>query len=83
MTVMNTQSIVPKHQTELLTVPAVIADQGDSAARRFLEFFTPNIRNANTRAAYAQAVSQFLRWHGLRGVKPWARASRGQALFPV
>jgi len=77
---MNTQSIIPKHQTELLTVPAIIADQGDSAARRFLEFFTANIRNANTRAAYAQAVSQFLRWCqarrlGLRDIQPLAVAA--------
>jgi site-specific recombinase XerD len=43
-------------------VPALIADQGEHAARRFLEFFTANIRNRNTRAAYAQAVGQFLRW---------------------
>jgi site-specific recombinase XerD len=43
-------------------VPALIADQGEHAARRFIEFFTANIRNRNTRAAYAQAVAQFLRW---------------------
>jgi integrase/recombinase XerD len=49
------------------TVPALIADAGDQAARRFLEFFTANIRNRNTRAAYAQAVAQFLRWCEDRG----------------
>lgn len=43
-------------------LPALIADAGDQAVRRFLEFFTANIRNRNTRAAYAQAVAQFLRW---------------------
>jgi integrase/recombinase XerD len=43
-------------------VPAVIADAGDRAARRFLEFFTANIRNPNTRAAYATAVGLFMRW---------------------
>ena len=43
-------------------VPAIIADQGDAHARRFLEFFTVNIRNKNTRDAYGQAVKQFLRW---------------------
>lgn len=46
----------------ITTVPALIADQGEHAARRFIEFFTANIRNRNTRAAYAQAVAQFLRW---------------------
>jgi integrase/recombinase XerD len=47
-------------------VPALIADQGEHAARRFLEFFTANIRNKNTRAAYAQAVAQFLSWCEVR-----------------
>jgi hypothetical protein len=36
-------------------VPAVIEDAGESARRRFLEFFAASIRNPNTRAAYAQA----------------------------
>src|SRR3954470_24098863 len=44
-----------------LLVPVLIADAGDDAARRFVEFFTANIPNDNTRAAYAQAVAQFLR----------------------
>jgi integrase/recombinase XerD len=43
-------------------VPVLIAEAGGDAAKRFLEFFTANIRNKNTRAAYAQAVGQFLRW---------------------
>jgi integrase/recombinase XerD len=63
-----------------LTVPAIIADSGDTAARRFLEFFTANIRNPNTRAAYAQAVTQFLRWCdgrrlALRDIDPMAVAA--------
>ena len=41
------------------TVPAVIEDAGESARRRFLEFFAASIRNPNTRAAYAQACGQF------------------------
>jgi site-specific recombinase XerD len=32
------------------------------AARRFLEFFTANIRNPNTRRAYARAAVQFAVW---------------------
>ena len=43
-------------------VPKIIAAEGPNAVRRFLEFFTANIRNKNTRAAYAQAVGQFCRW---------------------
>lgn len=42
--------------------PALIAGAGRDATRRFVEFFTANIRNRNTRAAYAQAVGQFCRW---------------------
>jgi site-specific recombinase XerD len=43
-------------------VPKIIAAEGTEAARRFLEFFTANIRNKNTRAAYARAVGQFCTW---------------------
>jgi site-specific recombinase XerD len=42
--------------------PALIARAGNQAARRFLEFFTVNIRNRNTRAAYARATGDFLCW---------------------
>jgi integrase/recombinase XerD len=43
-------------------LPAIIAQAGDHAARRFIEFFTVTIRNGNTRRAYAKAVSDFLAW---------------------
>lgn len=43
-------------------VPKIIAAEGAEAAKRFLEFFTANIRNRNTRAAYARAVGQFCAW---------------------
>lgn len=42
-----------------LVVPSVIAGAGESAARRFLEFFAASIRNPNTRMAYARACGQF------------------------
>lgn len=42
--------------------PTLIAAAGENAARRFIEFFTANIRNRNTRAAYAAAVSRFCDW---------------------
>jgi site-specific recombinase XerD len=42
--------------------PALIAAAGESAKLRFIEFFTANIRNRNTRRAYAQAVREFLVW---------------------
>jgi len=43
-------------------VPALFADAGRSAAQRYVEFFTANIRNPNTRAAYGRAVAQFAWW---------------------
>ena len=36
-------------------VPALIADLGEEAAWRYVEFFTANIRNPHTRRAYARA----------------------------
>lgn len=50
-------------------LPAAIQRAGDAAAWRFVEFFAATIRNRNTRAAYARAVSQFFAWcerHRLR-----------------
>src|SRR6266446_6958783 len=45
-----------------IVVPMLIADAGDQAARRFLEFFAATIRNKNTRMAYYRAVLQFFAW---------------------
>jgi site-specific recombinase XerD len=42
-------------------LPALFAPDKD-AAKRFIEFFTANIRNRNTRTAYAHAVSEFAAW---------------------
>jgi site-specific recombinase XerD len=43
-------------------LPAVIADQGDRAAERFLTFFTDQLPNANTRAAYHRNALRFFAW---------------------
>jgi site-specific recombinase XerD len=43
------------------SVPLLFAPDKD-AAKRFIEFFTANIRNRNTRTAYAHAVSEFAAW---------------------
>ena len=43
-------------------VPAIIADAGEKAGRRFIEFFTATIRNKNTREAYARAIGDFFAW---------------------
>jgi site-specific recombinase XerD len=56
-----------KHSDTSL-VPALIADAGDPAAWRYVEFFTANIRNANTRRAYARACASFFAWCDERGL---------------
>ena len=45
-----------------LAVPAAIANAGDHATRRFLEFFAAQIRNKNTRMAYYRAACSFFAW---------------------
>lgn len=49
-------------------VPTLVARSGESAARRFIEYFTATIRNSNTRAAYMRAVGSFLAWCEARGI---------------
>jgi integrase/recombinase XerD len=49
-------------------VPALIAAAGKKAKLRFLEFFTVNIRNPNTRVAYGRAASEFLHWCEQQGI---------------
>src|SRR6478672_968172 len=51
-----------------LGVPAAIADAGERAARRFLEFFTATIRNKNTRLAYYRAACNFFAWLEQHGI---------------
>ncbi len=43
-------------------VPAIVADAGELATHRFVEFFTATIRNGHTRRAYGRAVGDFLAW---------------------
>jgi site-specific recombinase XerD len=49
-------------------VPVLIADAGDQAAWRYIDFFTANIRNPNTRRAYMRACSLFFAWCEERGL---------------
>ena len=49
-------------------VPALIADTGERATWRYIDFFTANIRNPNTRRAYARACSTFFAWCDERGL---------------
>ena len=45
-----------------IVVPGIVADAGEHATRRFLEFFGATIRNKNTRAAYLHAANRFFAW---------------------
>lgn len=43
-------------------LPALVRGAGKKASKRFLEFFTANIRNRNTREAYYRALPDFFAW---------------------
>ncbi len=43
-------------------LPALVRHDGPRASKRFLEFFAAQIRNRNTRAAYARASGRFFHW---------------------
>jgi hypothetical protein len=72
------QNIVSAHEAEQQShllgryLPKIFFHQRSGywqcRAWRFLEFFTVNIRNKNTRAAYGQAAGAFLRWCEDRGI---------------
>ena len=49
-------------------VPALIADLGEAANWRYVEFFTANINNDHTRRAYARVCSRFFAWCENRGL---------------
>jgi site-specific recombinase XerD len=59
----------------LASLPALFRPT-PAAAKRTLEFFTAQIRNPNTRKAYARSVSEFAAWcevhglHDLAGIEP-------------
>src|ERR1017187_9268722 len=66
--------LVVKRDQELTTgglaaVPAVVMAAGKKAGLRVIEFFTANIRNANTRRAYPRACCDFCRWCESRGLE--------------
>ena len=49
-------------------LPATILRAGPQAAERTVEFFTAQIRNPHTRAAYGTAVMRFFTWCDARGL---------------
>ena len=84
-------ALVPARPSTELYLPALIAGAGKPAARRFLEFFAVNIRNRNTRAAYARVARVFLNWceekhrgaiRELRDIQPVHAQLRTTSLCP-
>lgn len=55
--------------TDSHMIPALVADAGEQAAWRYIDFFTANIRNPNTRRAYARACHTFFAWCEQRGLR--------------
>ena len=67
-------------------LPALIADAGEKASKRFIEFLTATIRNANTRQAYARAIGDFFAWcerHHLTLAVPGITSNPAGPLFPA
>ena len=50
-------------------LPPIVQRAGPRAAERVVEFFAAQIRNVNTREAYAKAVMQFFTWCDDRGLE--------------
>lgn len=61
-----TQGLV-KRKSGVADLPALFAPTPD-AARWYVEFFTVNIRNPNTRRAYARVAADFAAWCETNGV---------------
>lgn len=49
-------------QVSGMHLPAIISEAGEHAEKRYVEFFTANIRNPNTRKAYLRSINQFMAW---------------------
>ena len=52
-----------------VSLPGIMFSAGETSARRFMEFFTAQIRNPNTRRSYAKAATEFFGWCELCGVR--------------
>jgi hypothetical protein len=66
-------------RSDSLQVPAIVADVGPEATKRFFEFFTVPVRNKNTRIAYYHAIGEFLAWSARRQVRVRASIRLEQA----
>ena len=60
---------IPRGLAAISTAAPALFVPHPKAAERFLEFFTANIRNKNTRRAYYEAVCRFSDWCEGRGLR--------------
>jgi site-specific recombinase XerD len=60
--------IFTRCEPEVALIPALVANAGESASWRYVDFFTSNIRNPNTRRAYSRACQTFFAWCEERGL---------------
>jgi len=60
--------LIVRTSEQLDFLPAPIRAAGEQASMRFMEFFAANIRNPNTRQAYAHAVKDFFAWCDHHGI---------------
>ena len=54
---------------DVVGLPPIVLRAGPRAAERMVEFFTTQIRNATTHAAYSAAVKQFFAWCDKQGLE--------------
>ena len=62
-----TGALIPFSPATIL-LPALIHTAGEHASRRFIEFFTAQIRNKGTRQQYLHAVRRFFEWCERHGI---------------
>lgn len=72
---MNSKEITTHESTSFL-LPRAVEELGEEAGFAFVDFFTAQIRNPNTRAAYGRNIAAFLGWIdeqqvSLRAVQPY------------
>ena len=63
-----TEALVLPGGWQIEGLPDIVRRAGPQAAERTVEFFTAQIRNPHTRAAYAAAVTRFFAWCEARGL---------------
>ena len=74
-TTVHLPAILPSIRSGALTplpdatlIPSLIADAGDAASWRYIDFFTSNIRNANPAGPMRERAKRYFAWCDARGL---------------